>query len=255
MKDTFLINEASEVVETTAETLRYYDRIGLVRPYRGQNGYRYYSSEQILVLRIIKRLQDLGFSLREVRDILESDDLDSLLDDLDEAIRRCDSSMRKLKETRRALLKAREQYSSKRRRHISMEEMTLPDRYILLSVSADIDSIENLYDYQFLYRKELGDRFDNYSFRDQAGIYLRGNRSSLFIELERVPTELNENVIRLPEGRYLIADCKRDELESKLDEMRTLVAQRYGTIPDRAIVFIAVTGILTWSYRIQIRIG
>ena len=54
------------------ETVRYYERRGLLsKPPRTTSGYRIFPTEAIRRLRFIKRAQDLGFSLREIRELLE----------------------------------------------------------------------------------------------------------------------------------------------------------------------------------------
>ena len=53
------------------ETIRFYERRGLLpRPPRTAAGYRAYSPEFVRRVRFIKRAQDLGFSLREVKELL-----------------------------------------------------------------------------------------------------------------------------------------------------------------------------------------
>jgi len=53
------------------ETLRYYERRRLLpRPPRTPSGYRAYSPEAVRVVRFVKRAQDLGFTLKEVGEIL-----------------------------------------------------------------------------------------------------------------------------------------------------------------------------------------
>jgi len=53
------------------ETIRYYERRGLLgEPPRSLSGYRVYPWEAINVVRFIKRAQALGFSLREVAELL-----------------------------------------------------------------------------------------------------------------------------------------------------------------------------------------
>ncbi|MBS5523070.1 MAG: MerR family transcriptional regulator [Clostridiales bacterium] len=57
-----LLNHVSE------QTLRLYDRLGLLAPAsRGENGYRYYDIKQSAVLEIIQYMKSLGFSLKEIR--------------------------------------------------------------------------------------------------------------------------------------------------------------------------------------------
>lgn len=53
------------------ETIRYYEREGLLpEPPRTASGYRIYSPDAIRRVRFIKHAQELGFSLRETRELL-----------------------------------------------------------------------------------------------------------------------------------------------------------------------------------------
>ncbi len=53
------------------ETVRYYEREGLLpKPPRSASGYRLFPPEAVRRLRFIKRGQELGFSLREIRELL-----------------------------------------------------------------------------------------------------------------------------------------------------------------------------------------
>ena len=53
------------------ETIRYYEREGLLpEPPRTESGYRIYSPDAIRRVRFIKHAQELGFSLRETRELL-----------------------------------------------------------------------------------------------------------------------------------------------------------------------------------------
>lgn len=57
-----------------AETLRYYERRGLLEePPRTPGGYRDYSAGTVGLLRFIKRAQELGFTLDEVEELLHLD--------------------------------------------------------------------------------------------------------------------------------------------------------------------------------------
>ncbi len=53
------------------ETVRYYERTGLLpKPPRSASGYRLFSSDAARRLRFIRRAQELGFSLKEIRELL-----------------------------------------------------------------------------------------------------------------------------------------------------------------------------------------
>src|SRR2546426_12638838 len=54
-----------------AERIRYYERHGLLpKPPRTHSGYRVFSDDAITRLRSIKHAQDLGFSLKEIKELL-----------------------------------------------------------------------------------------------------------------------------------------------------------------------------------------
>lgn len=53
------------------ETVRFYERVGLVsRPRRPQQGFRAYPADTVARIRFIRHAQGLGFTLREVKDLL-----------------------------------------------------------------------------------------------------------------------------------------------------------------------------------------
>lgn len=61
-------------------TVRFYERQGLVEPdERSLAGYRSYSPEAVQRVRFIRRAQRLGFTLREVRDVLRLSDAPELI--------------------------------------------------------------------------------------------------------------------------------------------------------------------------------
>ncbi|MBP8220533.1 MAG: MerR family DNA-binding protein, partial [Aeromonadaceae bacterium] len=66
------ISRAAEASGCHLETIRYYERIGLLpQPDRTGSGYRVYGSADIERLRFIARGRDLGFSLEEIRSLLQ----------------------------------------------------------------------------------------------------------------------------------------------------------------------------------------
>jgi Hg(II)-responsive transcriptional regulator len=63
--------ELAKQANVNSETLRYYEREGLLpEPARSESGYRQYAEEDVKRVRFIKRAQDLGFSLREIKELL-----------------------------------------------------------------------------------------------------------------------------------------------------------------------------------------
>jgi len=69
---TFLISVAAELAGMHAQTLRTYDRLGLVRPRRTSGGGRRYSQNDVELLREVQRLsQDEGVNLAGIKRIIE----------------------------------------------------------------------------------------------------------------------------------------------------------------------------------------
>ena len=65
------IGAASERSGCTIETIRYYERIGLVpKPPRNQSRYRVYAPGDVQRLVFIRRARELGFTLDEIRELL-----------------------------------------------------------------------------------------------------------------------------------------------------------------------------------------
>ncbi|MDT8992011.1 MerR family transcriptional regulator [Curvibacter sp. APW13] len=65
------IGELAQAAGVTTDTVRYYEKQKLLPPaLRQDNGYRRYTPAHLGQLRFVRSAQGLGFSLREIRDIL-----------------------------------------------------------------------------------------------------------------------------------------------------------------------------------------
>lgn len=71
------IGEFSKICKVSTKTLRYYDEIGLINPSKinQENGYRYYSIEQLETMLFVNRLKQYNFSLEEIRAIITSEEI------------------------------------------------------------------------------------------------------------------------------------------------------------------------------------
>ncbi len=117
MSETFSIGDLSREFEVTTRTIRHYEDLGLLAPSRdGQN--RVYSARDRVHLKLILRGRRLGFSLKEIGELLElydapngeasqlkrfigkmrdrrealfeqREDIDRVLEELDDLERRC----------------------------------------------------------------------------------------------------------------------------------------------------------------------
>ena len=65
------IGELADRAGVTVDTIRFYERRGLIaEPRRRDSGYRIYSPDYVERIRFIKRAQELGFALKEVDELL-----------------------------------------------------------------------------------------------------------------------------------------------------------------------------------------
>ncbi|MBY6088910.1 Cu(I)-responsive transcriptional regulator [Pseudooceanicola sp. 502str34] len=64
------IGDVAEASGLSAKTIRYYEDIGLIRPGRGENGYRRFSDTDLHKLSFLSRSRSLGFSIDDCRALL-----------------------------------------------------------------------------------------------------------------------------------------------------------------------------------------
>jgi MerR family copper efflux transcriptional regulator len=108
--ETMRIGEAARRAGVNVQTLRYYERRGLLRPARrAPSGYREYGPDALRVVRFIKRAQGLGFTLAEVAELLRlrasrPRDRARVRAAAEAKIRDIDERVRRLRAVRRALV-------------------------------------------------------------------------------------------------------------------------------------------------------
>lgn len=75
----YTVKKLAKLSGVSIRTLRFYDEIGLLKPaYYGDNKYRYYEEEQLLMLQQILFFRELGFSLNDIQRIISSDDFNKI---------------------------------------------------------------------------------------------------------------------------------------------------------------------------------
>lgn len=72
MSKVYRIGELSRESAVNVETIRYYERIGLLQqPARNASGYRCYQADDVRRLSFIRRGRELGFSIEELKTLLQ----------------------------------------------------------------------------------------------------------------------------------------------------------------------------------------
>lgn len=74
-EELMLIGEIAEFFNVSRKAIRLYEKKGIIKPVKvdTQNGYRYYSVEQVQQLNALLELKALGFSLDEIKTVLDGE--------------------------------------------------------------------------------------------------------------------------------------------------------------------------------------
>lgn len=259
MKNYFSVGETAKAVNMTTETLRHYDRIGLVKPSKKDEwtNYRYYTEQDIIRLNTVRALQKMDITLQKIKEVLEYDDLQKIIDFLSEAEKMADKKIASLQYCKSKIQLARETHENKLRIQTCVGDTTVkffPKRSILLSDTLETPTLNSLWSYlSHFYDKIAPAKREQFTFEDLAGIYTENKISRLFAVCIRY-AEI-EGLRTLPEGNYLCVDCTEENRTEKLNELLLIAKQKYNVEPQFTVQLIVVSGILHWKYQIQIPIG
>lgn len=259
MKKYFSIGEAAKAAHTTAETLRHYDRIGLVKPSKkdGWTQYRYYTEQDIVRVNTVRALQLMDLPLQEIKKVLEYDDLEKIIAFFEQAEKRADEKIAALQFSKEKIQLAKADYV----RHLELQRQSrnaflkeYPQRVLLLSDTLEKLTLDNLWNYLSHFYETLPPALrEQFSFEDAAGIYTEGGRSRLFAICTQY--QQVEGLKTLPAGRYLCANCAEEVREQTLQELLRLAQAQYGAQPAFTVQLIVVSGILHWNYEVQVYVG
>lgn len=71
MKSLLTIGKLASASNVNIETVRFYERKGILKQPKKQGAFRYYPEEYISRIRFVKRSQELGFTLKETQELLD----------------------------------------------------------------------------------------------------------------------------------------------------------------------------------------
>ena len=110
MKDTYSIGELVKELNINKETIRYYERIGLIsETTRNKNGYRIYTKEDMEKIKFILIVKNFGFSLKEISTLIHDEilcgDIKSIKKIVEDKVNEINHKINKLNSTKRLLEK------------------------------------------------------------------------------------------------------------------------------------------------------
>ena len=259
MQKYFSVGEAARAVHMTSETLRHYDRIGLVKPSKKDEwtNYRYYTEQDMVRLNTVRALQIMDLPLQEIKQVLEYDDLEKIIDFLVRAEKKADEKIAALQYSKAKIQLAKADFEKNLQKQQKLDGSFIkdfPSRVILLSDTLETPTLDNLWNYlSHFYDKLSPSLKEQFSFEDLAGIYTENGLSRLFAVCIRYTG--TDGLKVLPKGKYLCANCTEENRETTLNELIKIATAEYCANPQFTIQLIVVSGILQWNYQVQVYLG
>jgi len=127
------IGQVASAADVTIDTVRFYERRGVLpEPRRRPSGYREYTDSAVERIRMARMLQNLGFTLDEIIDMLRAHDTGTATCDserwrLEGALDRIDTKIAELRRTRRLMNTAIQECRTGRCRFASQRDAGRPD--------------------------------------------------------------------------------------------------------------------------------
>lgn len=216
----YQIGQASKICNIPIRTLHHYNDIGLLKPEKvdSNNGYRYYSHEQLMHIRVIKDFKVAGFSLKEIGKLLKRDDIDFNKEMLN---MKCEEIEKRISELE--ILKKRLKIYVEGMEH--KENATSIENKIFIKEVSPIDVAYLKYKGPWIHEEFITAFSELYKLIEKNELEITGNRLVAF----------NENYL---ENDYFSADIeilipinKTKEIEGivrRVDGFKAVVTTHYG---------------------------
>ena len=216
MQEFFKIGELSRLYGIGVDSLRYYEKIGILKPERSESGYRHYSLQDIWKLNIIRDLRSLGFSMESIRLYLQNHTVDSTLGLLEREQKAIDDKILYLQKLRENVASRMKNIREARNRELGV--MTFKD-YPLRRYYSIPEGYSDEHEMDILIKRLVN--------MDKEHLYVIGsNQIGTAISMEEarksgrvryksvfVIDEKGEK--QLPEGRYLTVSYRGDYKNSE----------------------------------------
>ena len=263
MKEYYSIGETAKLLGVSSQTLRYYDREGILRPnyINEQTGYRYYSYMQFHTIDRIKYLQGFGLSLEEIGMVIREGTTEHLLPLLaarkEMLLEQISQTVEQIKDIDWYINYFT--FSTLNEKSAEYYRLHLPERYV---VEVLCDPEEPLSDMEIRLAEKKGRLpYSELSFRRQYGYRIhmddlvrqKFRPSSYFIFTKSRPDHVCSDIQVIPEGDFV---CFRTPiLKESWDAGR--LREYFGSVPhqDTILALEYEDNLVDWSdavYEVQV---
>lgn len=213
------INELAKILNINKHTILYYEKEGIFSPFfRGENGYRYYSGEQLAHFRKILYLRELGFSIALIKTYLKENNYSFALESMEKQIENNKIEIENLNKKNNELLKGIQFF--KNLQNIE-KNINKPFVQYFKETRGSIISQKNLDLYETIINmKKIDELYNNLTWSEKFsfGFIIKENNinklplklSYFFVEKENIPNFTNYN---FPEGEYLVLYSDKKNLD------------------------------------------
>lgn len=216
MKEYYRIGETASLMGIITQTLRFYDKIGLVKPIKidPRTGYRYYAYEQFHFIDRIKYLQSLGMPLDDIKEVMLSKKVERLLPFLDQQKKVLEEEEKKIRHQIEMVDWYKDYFTYMERNEDAPCVMHLKERYYLQVPCYKRDLLADM---EIRLAKEKSEQgIDNAMYLRQYGYKIsydafckqKFRPDYYFIYLNEKVKDA-PNILKLPEGDYL---CFRERI-------------------------------------------
>lgn len=139
MNEKWAIGEVAKLFDVSTDTLRYYEKIGILSSHKnGNNGYRYYSYDEILVLMDIVFFRYMELSVKDIKQIITKMDVGDIKNTLYQNQRIVEERIQELIQLKKMITQVASQYKLCEERLGKFLIAAAPDfKYKLIGKQAD----------------------------------------------------------------------------------------------------------------------
>lgn len=219
MKSYYTIGETAKLLGVTTQTLRHYEKIGILQPRKidSHTGYRYYSFDQFHIIDRVKYLQGLGLHLNDIGQIIKKGTVAGLPPALEKEWQKSYQELEQIQNRIKDIEWYIEYftYLSKIDDSSILYHLHLPERHIIQVPCYDTDALADM---EIRLAKAKGSsRLHHLPYRRQYGYILsisdlfasRFHPTQYFIYLKHRPDQYLPEYKKLPAGEYI---CFRTQI-------------------------------------------